>query len=127
MSALLGNISKFLAVGFTYKEETTFKKEKKKHKILVQWLSATLGLLFHACLRCRTLVDTNVLLLYELFCSVQGRLKAVLLCLGHVDTVAFEAWFVPAWCAQKKGRFENQNFVVVCDPPAYGNQSLSYS
>ena len=79
----------------------------------------------HACLRFRTLVDTNVLLLYELRCSVQGRLNAVLLCLLCVDTaVAFGAWFVPAWCAQKKkSRFENQNFVVVCDPPAYIWQS----
>ena len=33
-----------------------------------------------ACLRCRTLVDTKVLLLYALCCSVQRRLKAVLLC-----------------------------------------------
>ena len=31
---------------------------------------------------------------------------------------------MPAWCAQKKkSRFENQNFVVVCDPPAYIWQS----
>ena len=61
-----------------------------------------------ACLRCRTLVDTNVLRvpLYELCCSVQGRLKAVFLCLRYVDIVAFGAWFVPAWCAQKKSRSE---------------------
>ena len=52
--------------------------------------------------RCRTLVDTNVLLLlYVLRCSVQGRLQAVLLCLRYVDTVAIGAWFVPSWCAQK--------------------------
>ena len=66
-----------------------------------------------ACLRCRTLVDTSVLP-YELCCSVQGRLKAVLLFLRYVDTVALGAWFVSAWCAQKKkSRFETQNFVVV--------------
>ena len=59
------------------------------------------------CLRCRTLVDTNVLL-YELCCSVQGRLKAVLLCLWYVDTVAFGAWFVPAWCAQKRSRLKKK-------------------
>ena len=77
-----------------------------------------------ASLRCRTLVDTNVLLLHELCRSMQGRLKAVRLCLRYVDTVALGAWFVPAWCAQKKkSRFENQNFVVVCDPPAYIWQS----
>ena len=46
-----------------------------------------------ACLRCRTLVDTKVLL-YVLCCSVQGRLKAVLLCLRYVDTMAFGDWFV---------------------------------
>ena len=78
-----------------------------------------------ACLRCRTLVDTNVLRvpLYELCCSVQGRLKAVFLCLRYVDIVAFGAWFVPAWCAQKKSRFENKKIEVVCVPPAHGNQS----
>ena len=53
------------------------------------------------CLRCRTLVDTSVLLLYVLCCPVQGRLKAVLLCLGYVDNVPFGARFVPSWCAQK--------------------------
>ena len=67
-----------------------------------------------ASLRCRTLVDTNVLLLHELCRSMQGRLKAVRLCLRYVDTVALGAWFVPAWCAQKKkSRFENQNFVIL--------------
>ena len=39
-----------------------------------------------ACLRCRTLVDTKILL-YVLCCSVQGRLKAVLLCLRYADTM----------------------------------------
>ena len=34
----------------TYEEEATFKEERLKHIILVQWLSATPGLLFHACL-----------------------------------------------------------------------------
>ena len=47
-----------------------------------------------ACLRCRTLVDTNVLL-HVLICSIQGRLKAVPLRLRYVDTaVAFRASFV---------------------------------
>ena len=56
-----------------------------------------------ACLRCRTLVETKVLL-YVLCCSVKGRLKAVLLCLGYVrDNVAFGAWFVPfVVCAEEK-------------------------
>ena len=36
-----------------------------------------------ACLRCRTLVDTNVLL-HVLCCSVQGQLKVILLCLLYV-------------------------------------------
>ena len=62
-----------------------------------------LNLLLSACMRCRTLVDTNVLL-YILCCSVQGRLQAILLGLRYVDTaaVAIGAWFVPSWCAQKK-------------------------
>ena len=51
-----------------------------------------------ACLRCRTLVDTKVLLCtwYVLCCSVQGRLKAVLLCLRYVDTrlSEFVLWFL---------------------------------
>ena len=63
------------------------------------------------CLRCRTLVDTNVLL-YVLCCSVQGRLKVAV---RTVDTapVAFGAWFV---CAQKKRKFKNKkkNSVDVC-------------
>ena len=124
MSAVQKN-QKFLLLALRIdKEEKILKEEKKKHKLLVQWFSATLGLLFMpACLRCRTLVDTNVLP-YELCCSVQGRLKTVFLCLRYVDTVALGTWFVLAWCAQrKKSRFENQNFVVVCDPPAYDNQS----
>ena len=67
-----------------------------------------------ACLRCRTLVDTKVLL-YVLCCSVQGRLKAVLLCLRYVDTMAFGAWFVLLGVQKKKSRFENKSFVV-CVP-----------
>ena len=45
-----------------------------------------------ACLRCRTLVDTYVLL-YVLCYSVHSRLEPVLLCLRYVDTVAFGASF----------------------------------
>ena len=69
------------------------------------------------CVRCRTLVDTNVML-YVLCCSVQGRLKAVLLCLGFVDTVAFGAWFVSSWCAQKKRqvRLKNKTPLCLCSP-----------
>ena len=51
-----------------------------------------------ACLSCRSLVDTNVL--YVLCCSVQSRLKAVLLCLRYVDITC--GWFVPSWCVQKE-------------------------
>ena len=54
-----------------------------------------------ACLRCRTLVDTKVLR-YVLCCSVHGRMKAVLLCLRYVDTVAFGTWFVPSWYSDEK-------------------------
>ena len=56
------------------------------------------------CLRCCTLVDTNVLLLllYVVCCPVQGRLKAVL-CLGYVDNVVFGAWFCAfVVCAEEK-------------------------
>ena len=107
------------------KEETTFKEDKNNNrKYSYNGSRQRLACSFMpACLRCRTLVDTNVLP-YELCCSVQGRLKTVFLCLRYVDTVALGTWFVLAWCAQrKKSRFENQNFVVVCDPPAYDNQS----
>ena len=43
---------------------------------------------------------------------MQGRLKAVLLCLRYVDTaaVAFGAWFV---LCPEEGKFKNKNFVVV--------------
>ena len=91
-------------LAFTCHTETTKKKEEKqKHKILVhgsrQHLTCSLT---PSCLRCRTLVDTNVLP-YVRCCSAQGQLKAVLLYLRHVDTtVAFGSWFVPSWCAQKK-------------------------
>ena len=64
-----------------------------------------------ACLRCRTLVDTEVPL-YVLCCSVQGRLKAVLLCLRYVDTMAFGAWFVLLGVQKKRSRFQNESFVV---------------
>ena len=94
----------------------TTKEEKKKHKILIK--VKVHGSRQHstcsfmpACLL-RTLVDTNVLLLCTLQ-LVQGRLKAVLLCLRYVDTVAFSARFVPSWCAQKKKQVRKQNFVVV--------------
>ena len=54
-----------------------------------------------ACLSCRSLVDTNVLL-YVFCCPVQGRLKAVLLCLRYVDPVTIGFCFAACWCAQKK-------------------------
>ena len=60
-----------------------------------------------ACLRCRTLVDTKVLL-HVLCCSVQGRLKAVLLCLRYVDTLAFGAWIVPSWCSEEEKQVQKQ-------------------
>ena len=74
-----------------------------------------------ACLRCRTLVDTKVLLIV-FCCSVQGRLKAVLLCLRYVDTVAFEAWFVPSWCSEeeKAGSKTIESFVVCVPWRPYG-------
>ena len=60
------------------------------------------------CLRCPTLVDTNVLL-YVLCCYVQGRLKAIQLCLRYVDTVAIGAWFVPSSrCARRKKQVKKQ-------------------
>ena len=65
-----------------------------------------------ACLRCRTLVDTKVLLLYVLCCSVEGRLKPVLLCLRYVDTMDFGTWFVLLGVQKKKSRFKNESFVV---------------
>ena len=64
-----------------------------------------------ACLRCRTLVDTKVLL-YVLCCSVQGRLKAVLLCLRYVDSVAFGARCVLSWYAQEKKRVKKTKLRV---------------
>ena len=42
---------------------------------------------------------------------MQGQLKAILLCLRYVDSVAFGAWFVPSWCTKKQ--VQKQNFVVV--------------
>ena len=83
-----------------------------------------------ACLRCRTLVDTNVIL-YELCCSVRGRLKAFLLCVRYVGT---RLWLselglcLRGFAQKKKSRFENKHFVVVCVPwRPYCNQSWWYS
>ena len=64
-----------------------------------------------ACLRCRILVDTKVLMCV-LCCSVQGRLKAVLLCLRYVDTMAFGAWLVPSWCSAEEKQVKKKSFVV---------------
>ena len=63
-----------------------------------------------AYLRCRALVNTNVLLLlYVLCCSVQGRLQAVLLCLRYVSTsVVIGDWYVVSWCGQKQVQNQNQ-------------------
>ena len=57
-----------------------------------------------------TLVDTNVLLiLYVYRCSVQGLLKAVLLCLRYVNAVAFGAWFSAfVVCAEEKQVVQKQ-------------------
>ena len=68
----------------------------------------------HACLRCRTLVDTNILL--YLCCSAQGRLKVFLLCLRYLDTVL---WLSKLCFCLRRGvcrriRFENKNFAIVC-------------
>ena len=54
-------------------------------------------------LRCRTLVDTNVLL-YVLCCSVQGQFKAVLLYLRYVDTAVGFRSFACAFvvCAEEE-------------------------
>ena len=91
------------------KKETKFKEEKKKHKkCSYNGSPQHSACSFMPACFCRTLVDTNVLL-YEPCCSVQGRLKAVLLCLRYVDTVPFGAWFVPTWCARKKkSKFEKK-------------------
>ena len=42
-----------------------------------------------------------------------GPLKAVLLCLLHVDTMAFGAWFVLLGVQKKKNRFKSKSFVVL--------------
>ena len=86
------------------------KREKRNEKIEYSYL-ARLSNTWPACLRCRTLVDT-IVLLHVLCWSVQGRLKAVMLCLRYVDTMAFGAWFVLLGVQKKKSRFKNKSFVV---------------
>ena len=96
-------ITKLIVVGCLRINKASI-EEKKKHKKMNT--SHTSYLFAHGssqqhlacsfmptCLRCRTLVDMKVLL-YVLCCSVQGRLKAFLLCLRYVDNMAFGAWFV---------------------------------
>ena len=117
MSAVLGKMS-ILLVGFTYRQKKT---KKKKRKINIKysyntWLWATLVLLFHACLLALSHSGPHERVLpYELWCSVQGRLKAILLCLRHVDTVAFGAWFLCLHGVRRrrKAGSKNQNFVIV--------------
>ena len=97
------------------KEGTTEKEGKYKHKYSCIALSNTwlaLSCLL-ACVVALWSTQTYCCYEYVLCCSVQGRLNAVLLCLRYVDTVAFGAWFVPSWCAQKKSRFKNIKFVAV--------------
>ena len=85
---LLGKISKLLVVGLTYRLWRNNKiSKRKKSNIKYSYNGSRQHMacsFMPACLRCRTLVDT-IVLLYELCCSVQGRLKAVLLCLRYVD------------------------------------------
>ena len=65
-----------------------------------------------ACVRCLTLVDTNVLLLYALYCSdVQGRLKAVLLFLLRSLVCAFVV------CAEDERQIQNESCSIsLCGP-----------
>ena len=70
-----------------------------------------------ACLGCRTLVDTNVLL-YVVCCPVRGRLKVVRLSLRYVERVAFRAWFVRSYVRRIKAGSKTKNFVVVCSSEA---------
>ena len=62
---------------------------------------------------CIALGNTWLALYFAALCRAVRRLKAVVLCLRYVDNVALGAWFVPSWCAQKKSRFKNKNFVIV--------------
>ena len=110
---------KLIVVGFLRINKAS---KRKKRNIKIQYSYLAHGSsqqhptcsFMPACLRCRTLVDTKVLL-YVLCCSVQGRLKAVLLCLRYVDSTAFGAWFVLLGVQNKKSRFKKKSFVV-CAP-----------
>ena len=95
--------------------------------MLVQWLSAALGLLFHACMLLsnsgrhkRTTVWTLLL------CS--GPIEGCSLVLAVRRYCAFRS-LVCAYvvCAEEEKQVRKKNFVVVCVPLAYGNQSWWYS
>ena len=103
MSAvLLGTCQEYLLALRIDNEETTFEEDKKEHKYSYNGSRQHLACSFMpACLRCRSLVDTSVLL-YELCCSVQGRFEGCCSLVLVVDTVTSGAWFVPALCAQKR-------------------------
>ena len=111
--------------------EASKKEGKKNHEnwSTRTWDIARLGntwlAFWPACLRCRTLVDTKVLL-HVLWCSVLGRLKAVLLCLRFVDTKALEDWFVLLG-GRKKSRFKNKSCVVCVPWRPYCYQSRWYN
>ena len=91
---LLGKISKLLVVGLTYRLWRNNKiSKRKKSNIKYSYNGSRQHMacsFMPACLRCRTLVDT-IVLLYELCCSVQGRLKAVIFCLRYVDTAVWQS------------------------------------
>ena len=123
MSAVLGKKSKLIVVTCNFsrinKEETTKKEEKKKHEILVQWLSATLDLLLHAYLLAlshsgrheRTVNTTAVRTLLLCAWPIEGC--SAVLAVRTVDTaaMAFGAWFV--LCPEEESKFRIKNFVVV--------------
>ena len=94
------------------KEGTTKNEEKRNIKYSYMALGDTCSFM-GACLRCLTLVDTNVLV-FVLCCSVQGRLKAFVLFLRYVDTEAFGAWFVPSCAEEKQVRRTKTSWLLVC-------------
>ena len=124
MSAVLGKKSKLIVVTCNFsrinKEETTKKEEKKKHEILVQWLSATLDLLLHAYLLAlshsgrheRTVNTTAVRTL--LFCAGPIEGCSAVLAVPTVDTaaVAFGAWFVLCPAEEKQAQKQKLRLVV---------------
>ena len=82
------------------------------------WLSATLDLLFHACLLALSHTGRHERSIVCTLLLCVAPIKGVLLCLWYVDTVAFGAWFIAffAVCAGEEKKQVQKQKLRGCVP-----------